>query len=387
MAKGMKLTERVQNISPFYVMELLEKARAMEAKGEDIIHMEVGEPGFPTPSFIKKEAVRAIMEDRTFYTHSLGIPELRARVAKHYLETHQVNISAERIIITNGTSGAFLLLFGSVLERGSLLAMSDPGYPCYKNIAIFVDADTLQIPVSEDSRFEITVEHLERAERPPDALVLANPSNPTGVIYGNETLSSLYKYLSLHNGLFIVDEIYSGLSYDKKSATALAISDNIVVISGFSKTFAMTGFRLGWMVVPESLVRPLQKCAQNLFISPPSISQYAALSAFDNPGEIDSMRKTYKERCDFMVPRLQNLGFSIPAYPDGAFYIYAGTEKWHIDSMDFVNKALTEARVAITPGYDFGSFRASTHVRFSYTENLDKLKIGCDRLELWLKTL
>jgi len=331
--------------------------------------------------------VRAIIEDRTFYTHSLGIPELRARVAKHYLETHQVNISAERIIITNGISGAFLLLFGSVLERGSLLAMSDPGYPCYKNIAIFVDADTLQIPVSEDSRFEITVEHLERAERPPDALVLANPSNPTGVIYGNETLSSLYKYLSLHNGLFIVDEIYSGLSYDKKSATALAISDNIVVISGFSKTFAMTGFRLGWMVVPESLVRPLQKCAQNLFISPPSISQYAALSAFDNPGEIDSMRKTYKERCDFMVPRLQNLGFSIPAYPDGAFYIYAGTEKWHIDSMDFVNKALTEARVAITPGYDFGSFRASTHVRFSYTENLDKLKIGCDRLELWLKTL
>ena len=383
----MKLTERVQNISPFYVMELLEKARAMEAKGEDIVHMEVGEPGFPTPSFVKKEAVRAIKEDRTFYTHSLGIPELRARVAKHYLETHQVNISAERIIITNGTSGGFLLLFGSVLERGSLLALSDPGYPCYKNIAIFVDADTLQIPVSEDSRFEITVEHLERAARPPDALVLANPSNPTGIIYGNKRLSSLYKYLSLHDSLFIVDEIYSGLSYDKKSTTALAISDNIVVISGFSKTFAMTGFRLGWMVVPESLVRPLQKCAQNLFISPPSISQYAALSAFDNPDEIDIMRKIYKERCDFMVPRLQNLGFSIPAYPEGAFYIYAGIERWNIDSMDFVNRALTEARVAITPGYDFGSFRANTHVRFSYTEHLDRLKMGCDRLELWLKAL
>ena len=383
----MKLTERVQNISPFYVMELLEKARAMEANGEDIIHMEVGEPGFPTPSFVKKEAVRAIMEDRTFYTHSLGIPELRARVAKHYLEAHRVNISAERIIITNGTSGAFLLLFGALLEQGSLLAMSDPGYPCYKNIAIFVDADTLQIPVSEDSHFEITVEHLKRAERVPDVLVLANPSNPTGVIYGNKGLSSLYKYLSLHDSFFIVDEIYSGLSYDKKPETALAISDNIIVVSGFSKTFAMTGFRLGWMVVPESLVRPLQKCAQNLFISPPSISQYAALSAFDNPGEIDTMRKTYEERRSFMVPRLKNLGFSVPAYPDGAFYIYAGIEKWNIDSMDFVNRALTEARVAITPGYDFGKFRASTHVRFSYTENLEKLKTGCDRLELWLKTL
>jgi len=383
----MKLTERVKNISPFYVMELLEKARAIEAKGEDIVHMEVGEPGFPTPSFVKKEAVRAIMQDRTFYTHSLGIPELRARVAEHYLETHRVNISAEQIIITNGTSGAFLLLFGALLERGSLLAVSDPGYPCYKNIASFVDADTLQIPVSEDSRFEITVEHLERAERSPDALVLANPSNPTGVIYRNKGLSSLYKFLSLHNSFFIVDEIYSGLSYDKKPTTALAISDNIIVVSGFSKTFAMTGFRLGWMVVPESLVRPLQKCAQNLFISPPSISQYAALSAFDNPGEIDIMRKTYKERRNFMVPRLQNLGFSIPLYPDGAFYIYAGIEKWNIDSMDFVNRALTEARVAITPGYDFGSFRASAHVRFSYTENLEKLQTGCDRLELWLKTL
>jgi aspartate/methionine/tyrosine aminotransferase len=383
----MKLTERVQNISPFYVMELLEKARAMEARGIDIVHMEVGEPGFPTPSFVKKEALRAIVDDRTFYTHSLGIPELRARVARHYLEAHRVNVPAERIIITNGTSGAFLLLFGALLERGSLLAMSDPGYPCYKNIAIFVDADTLQIPVSEDSRFEITVEHLKRAERLPDALVLANPSNPTGVIYGNEGLSSLYKFLSLHNRLFIVDEIYSGLSYDKKPGTALAISDNIIVVSGFSKTFAMTGFRLGWMVVPEPLVRPLQKCAQNLFISPPSISQYAALSAFDNPGEIDIMRKTYEERRNFMVPRLKSLGFSIPAYPDGAFYIYAGIEKWNIDSMDFVNKALTEARVAITPGYDFGKFRASTHVRFSYTENLEKLQIGCNRLELWLQTL
>jgi aspartate/methionine/tyrosine aminotransferase len=383
----MKLTGRIQKITPFYVMELLEKARYMESKGEDIVHMEVGEPGFPTPSFIKKEAIQAIMDDRTFYTHSLGIPELRARVAQYYLETYHENISADRIIITNGTSGAFLLLFGALFEQGSLLAISDPGYPCYKNIAIFVDTDTLQIPVSEDSRFEITVEHLKRAKRAPDALVLANPSNPTGTIYKDTVLSSLYQYLSSQSSLLVVDEIYAGLYYDKKPATALAISDHIIVVSGFSKTFAMTGFRLGWMVVPESIVRPLQKCAQNLFISPPSISQYAALSAFDNPDEIDIMRKTYQERRDFLVPRLKNLGFSIPLYPDGAFYIYSGIEKWNIDSMDFANKALLEAGVAITPGYDFGRFRASTHIRFSYTESLEKLKKGCDRLELWLKTL
>ena len=195
----MKLTERVQNISPFYVMELLEKARAMEAKGKDIIHMEVGEPGFPTPSFVKKEAMRAIMDDRTFYTHSLGIPELRARVARHYLETHHVNISAERIIITNGTSGAFLLLFGALLERGSLLAISDPGYPCYKNIAIFVDADTLQIPVSEDSHFEITAGTPE-ARRQDYLMRLFWLTPPTRLeLYMRQNgLSSLYKYLSSH---------------------------------------------------------------------------------------------------------------------------------------------------------------------------------------------
>jgi len=368
-------------------MELLEKARAMELNGEDIIHMEVGEPGFPTPSFVKKEAIQAIADDHTFYTHSLGIPELRAKIAGYYLQNYQLKIPAERIIITNGTSGAFLLLFGVLLERGSLLAVSDPGYPCYRNIATFVDADTLQIPVSEDTRFEISVDHLKRIERLPDALLLSNPSNPTGTIYSDESLSSLFEHLSFHDSVLIVDEIYSGLFYDKKPMTALAISDNIIVINGLSKTFSMTGFRLGWMVVPESLVRPLQRCAQNLFISPPSISQYAALSAFDNPGEIETMRKTYEERRNFILPRLKSLGFSIPVNPNGAFYIYAGIEKWNIDSMDFVNRALSEARVAITPGYDFGQFGAHSHVRFSYTEPIDKLGTGCDRLELWLRTL
>lgn len=368
-------------------MELLEKARAMEANGEDVVHMEVGEPGFPTPSLVKKEAIRAITDDRTFYTHSLGIPELRIKIAEYYRQTYRLKIPAERIIVTNGTSGAFLLLFGVLLEKGGLLAISDPGYPCYKNIAIFVDADTLQIPVSEETRFEIHVDHLKHAERRPDALLLANPSNPTGTVYGNESLSALYDYLSSHNSILIVDEIYSGLFYDKKPVTALAVSDDIIVINGFSKTFAMTGFRLGWMVVPELLVRPLQKCAQNLFISPSSVSQYAALGAFDNPREIENMRKTYEERRNYMLPRLKALGFSIPVNPNGAFYIYAGIEKWDLDSMDFVNRALVEAGVAITPGYDFGQFKAGSHVRFSYTEPIDKLSAGCDRLELWLRTL
>jgi aspartate/methionine/tyrosine aminotransferase len=218
-------------------------------------------------------------------------------------------------------------------------------------------------------------------------LLLANPSKPTGTIYGNESLSALYDYLSPPGSTLVVEEIYSGLFYDKKPVTALTISDDIIVVNGFSKTFAMTGFRLGWMVVPEPLVRPLQRCAQNLFISPPSISQYAALGAFDNPHEIENMRKTYEERRNYMLPRLKALGFSIPINPSGAFYIYAGIEKWNLDSMDFVNRALVEARVAITPGYDFGQFEAGSHVRFSYTEPIDKLSAGCNRLELWLGSL
>lgn len=250
-----------------------------------------------------------------------------------------------------------------------------------------MDSDIMQVPVTEDSRFEVTVESLQHSEKMPDVLVIANPSNPTGIVYREDTLLFLFEYLSSRDKVLVVDEIYSGLTYNEKSKTALSISDNIIVIDGFSKTYAMTGFRLGWMVIPEELIGPIQKCAQNLFISPPSLSQYSALSALDSAGEVDFMRKAYKERRDFIVPRLRNLGFSVPVYPDGAFYVYAGIERWGIDSMDFAERALTEAGVALTPGYDFGVFRADTHVRFSYANSMDRLIIGCDRLEDWLKTL
>ena len=383
----MKITKRAIAITPFYVMELLEKAKEMERAGEDIVHMEVGEPDFASPQSVKEEAVRAIRENRTFYTHSLGISELREKIAEIYRRDHNVEVSPERVIITNGTSGAFLLLAATLLESGDLLAISDPGYPCYRNFGVFVDAGVISLPVSEETGYALTPDHFRHVEETPRVAIISNPSNPTGAVYKARALRGLHEYLAARGVVMIVDEIYSGLYYGNAVETALAVSDDIIVVNGFSKNYAMTGWRLGWMVAPEALVRPIQKVAQNVFISPPSISQYAAVHAFDAvDGQIE-MRQTYRERRDFMLARLRALGFRIPRDPEGAFYIYAGIEKWGLDSMEFVERALREAKTAITPGYDFGSFGAGSHVRFSYANSMERLKAGCDRLEAWLETL
>jgi len=380
------ISRRATEISPFYVMELLEKARLMEARGERVIHMEVGEPGFATPDAIIEAAVRALADGKTFYTHSLGIPELRETIARHYRENHALEVSPERIIVTNGSSGAFILLFAALLERGRTLAISDPGYPCYRNIAMLADSSLSPIPVSENTHYEIVPELLDGL-RPPELLVIANPSNPTGIVYHTETLSALHRRLSSHGGVLVVDEIYSGLVYDGEFRSSASIAHDVIVVSGFSKAFAMTGWRLGWMIVPPDLVRPIQKLAQNLFIAPPSISQYAALGAFAGKESLARMCSLYRERRDFLIPRLRALGFSVPVRPEGAFYIYAGIERFGMDSMVFVQRALSEAKVAITPGYDFGAFGAASHVRFSYADRLENLVEGCDRLEGWLKEI
>lgn len=385
--KTTHITERANKITPFYVMELLEKAKAMEASGEDIVHMEVGEPDFPTPKLIKQGAFRAIDENHTFYTHSLGLPELRKKIAEYYMRIDGIRVSPDRIVITNGTSGAFLILFSALLDTNKVFAISDPGYPCYRNFGVLVNSDIMLLPVTDETKFQLTPEHMKKLKRLPDLVVISNPSNPTGVVYSEENIIGIHDIISRNGGLLIVDEIYSGLSYIGNIKTALTVSDDILIVNGFSKTYAMTGWRLGWMVVPEWLVRSVQKIAQNVFISPPSVSQYAALKAFDVMDEIETMRKTYEERRDFILPRLRGMGFDIPVDPEGAFYIYAGIERWGIDSMEFAERALKEAKVAITPGYDFGSFRAGTHVRFSYANSLERLKEGCNRLKKWLETL
>lgn len=379
----MEISKRAARIPPFYVMELLEKARMMERQGHRIIHMEVGEPGFETPGPIKAAAIEALGEGKTFYTHSLGIPELRQAIADNYAASCHIDIPMDRIIITNGSSGAFTLLFTALLEPGRTLALSDPGYPCYRNIASLTDCAIESIHVSADENYEILPGRFDTI-KPPDVLIIANPSNPTGAVYRPETIAALHDRLSREGAILIVDEIYSGLTYDIDFTSSLGLADDVIIVSGFSKAYAMTGWRLGWMIVPPDLVRPVQKLAQNLFIAPPSVSQYAALRAFDDTGELPRMRSLYKRRRDFLIPRLRGLGFNIPRVPDGAFYIYAGIEGFGMDSMTFVERALAEAGVAITPGYDFGAFRASSHVRFSYADRLENLGEGCDRLGAWL---
>ena len=378
---------KAREISPFYVMELLEKAKLMEAGGEDIVHMEIGEPDFTTPDVVKRAALRAIKEDRTFYTESLGIPELRQRVADEYRRKWGATVSAERVVITNGTSGAFLLLSAVLLGSGRNLVISDPGYPCYRNFGRLANARTLSLPVDKSSRFELMASQIDGLKGTPHLTIVANPSNPTGIVYREGSIARLNEAVRARKGLLVVDEIYSGLTYGATFKTALALSDEVIVVNGFSKTFAMTGWRLGWMVVPPSLVRPIQKVAQNIFISPPTVSQYAALAAFEAVDDLKRMKETYRQRRDFLLPQLRRLGFTVPVDPEGAFYIYTDIGRWGIDSMTFVERALREARVALTPGYDFGSHLAGSHIRFSYANSMERLQEGCKRLEAWLKSL
>jgi aspartate/methionine/tyrosine aminotransferase len=381
------ISTKLDKITPFYVMELLEEAKRMDAEGSDIVHMEIGEPDFGTPERIKEAALQAIRDNRTFYTESLGLPKLRERIAEYYYQDQGIAVSPKRIVITSGTSGAFSLLSAVLLGRNRSLVISDPGYPCYRNFGLLAGANLIPVPVDEDSDFQILPSMIERLKKRPHLVMIANPSNPTGTLYGPGSLQALYDSVTAHKGVLLIDEIYRGLTYDGGFRSGVAISDDIIVVDGFSKVYAMTGWRLGWMVIPEELVRPVQKVSQNVYISAPTVSQYAALAAFDSMDDVEQMKDKYRERRAFLVEQLQNLGFWLPAAPQGAFYVYAGIQRWNLDSMWFVRRALSEAKVAVTPGYDFGAYRAGQFVRFSYATDISKLKEGCRRLSEWLRTL
>ena len=396
LPRSPRIADRMASIEPFHVMDVLAKARALEAGGRDIVHMEIGESDFETPVPIREAAIRAADEGKTHYTPAVGLPALRKAISDYYLSDHGVSVSPERIIVTPGASGALLLAAGVLINPGDQVLMADPGYPCNRHFVRLMEGEAVGIAVDASTDYQLTAGLLEQhwTERTV-AVLLASPSNPTGTVVSADSLREMADVVAARGGRLIVDEIYHGLIYgnqgsDAMAETALALpgnaSDELFVINSFSKHFCMTGWRLGWMVAPEAYVRELDKLAQNIFLAAPTLSQHAALAAFEPESReiLAGYRDAYHERRDFLLPALRELGFDIPVEPAGAFYLYADCSRFTDDSYAFALDVLEKAGVAITPGKDFGSNQPERYVRFAYTTSLDRLKEGVERLARYL---
>lgn len=372
---------RIDAIEPFRVMQLLERAKALEAAGRDIVHMEIGEPDFPTPAPIIAEAHKALDARDTFYTPSTGLPALKSALAAWYKDEYGVDVAPERILITPGTSGGFDLLYHVILEAGESVLLPDPGYPCQRNLVRLAEGVPLSIPVGPESNYHLDAALLQTHWRDDTrAAVVISPGNPTGTLIKSEVLAELAAACREHGGWLISDEIYHGLTYGCEAATALQFSQDAIVVNGFSKRWAMTGWRVGWMIVPESLIDPCRRVMQNIFIAAPTLSQHAAIAALAATAEVEAMRREYDRRRRYLLRALPPLGFDIVVEPRGAFYIYANIEGISHDARAFCRDTLERSGVAITPGEDFGSHLADTHVRFSYATALDRLAEGVRRL-------
>jgi aspartate/methionine/tyrosine aminotransferase len=379
--------DRLADIAPFHVMELMARAKELEAGGRDIIHMEVGEPDFPTPEPIVAAAQAHIASGRVRYTAALGLPELRAAIAGFYATRYGVRVPASRIVVTAGASGGLLLAMACLAEAGSEWLLTDPGYPCNRHFVRCFAGRPIGIPVGGENAFQPTVDDLARFwnERTAGAL-FASPANPTGTLLADQALADIAGFVRDKGGQLIIDEIYHGLTYGRDAMTALQFGDDIFVVQSFSKYFNMTGWRLGWLVVPPRFVRDLEKLAQNLFISPSAAAQYAALAAFE-PATIailEERRNQFQKRRDFLAPALETLGFRFAARPQGAFYLYADCSRLTNDSARFASELLESAGVAATPGLDFGSNQPERHLRFAYTSDVPRLSEAVDRIGRFL---
>ncbi|PHS69586.1 MAG: aminotransferase [Methylophaga sp.] len=369
-------------------MDILAQAKRLEAQGKDIIHMEVGEPDFPTPQPIVDAGIKALHAGKTHYTPALGLPELRETIAQWYQQRYQVDVSLNRIVVTPGASGALLLVMGALLDKGCNVLLADPGYPCNRHFARFVEAKAKTIDVNAESNYQLTADHINQHwdEQSVMALV-ASPSNPTGTVLTKQQLSDLSQAIQAKQGHLVVDEIYHGLTYDNFDApTVLSVNQNAFVINSFSKFFGMTGWRLGWLVVPEGYIDVMDRLAQNLFLAAPTMSQYAALAAFksDTLAILEQRRQVFEQRRNSLLPALENLGLDIQATPQGAFYLYANCQQLLNDdlpdSVALCDFWLKNAGVAVTPGNDFGYSLANQHIRFAYTSDQQKLLAAVERM-------
>jgi len=383
------LATRMAGIDPFRVMDVQRRAFELEAKGRRIVHMEIGQPDFAAPSQVAAAAVEAIQTRRLGYTESLGIPELRGAISDYYRRRMNVAVPSSRIVVTAGASGGFLLALGALVNPGDEVLMADPGYPCNRHFVRLFDALPRMIPVDETQNYQPTGTSVGANWGPATrGVLIASPSNPTGSAIPREELGAIVDTARRNHGFVIVDEIYQGLTYESGPSTALELADDIFVVNSFSKYFNMTGWRLGWIVVPETHMRGIEKLAQNMFICPSAPAQYGALAAFrpDTLAVLEDRRLEFKRRRDYLVPALRQLGFRIPVTPQGAFYVYAGCEHFAPDSGDFAVRLLEEAGVAVAPGMDFGANQPERHVRFAYTRSLEDLQEGVDNITRMLRS-
>ncbi|MEN6439727.1 MAG: pyridoxal phosphate-dependent aminotransferase [Syntrophobacter sp.] len=380
------ICRRLQDMTSFIVMDVLERAQEMERSGESVIHLEVGEPDFNTPHAVKNAAIEALRRDETHYTHSLGVPKLREAICTYYSDTYDVhNIEPDQIIVTSGTSPAFLVGMSTILECGDEIILSNPHYACHPNFVRFLEAVPKMIPVYEEDAFQYRPESIRAALTPRTKAILINsPANPTGNLLSPERMAEIADI----GKLVLSDEIYHGLVYEGRAHSILEFTDNCIVFNGFSKLFAMTGWRLGYLIVPKYMVRPIQKMVQNFFISANSVAQAAGYTALTDPSvrrDVNEMLERYNRRRRFIIPRLREIGFGITVEPTGAFYVLANARKFTSDSYAFAFEILEKAKVGITPGIDFGS-NAEGYVRFSYANSIENIDEGLKRIEQYLRT-
>jgi aspartate/methionine/tyrosine aminotransferase len=382
-----RFAARVAEIEPFHVMEVQTAARALEAAGRSVVHMEIGEPDFPTPQPVLEAMQRALADGHFFYTSALGLPALREAIARHYAEHYRVDVSPERIIVTAGSSAALLLVMALIVDRDQRILVTDPGYPCNRHFVRVLEGAPVAIPVGPDTRYQLTAGLIERNWTSTTCgALIASPSNPTGTTVPHDEMRRIVTTVERLRGRLIVDEIYLGLTYGETPRSVLEYAHEAFVISSFSKYFNMTGWRLGWIVSPEPYVRDLEKLAQNLYISPASPSQRAALASFEprTMEIVEERRRAFEARRNFVVPALRELGFGVPVLPTGGFFVYADCSAFCDDSERFCREVLQGAGVACTPGIDFGVHRAREHIRFAYTIEQRKLEDGISRLREFL---
>ena len=375
-------TKKAEEIPPFIVMEVMEKAAAMERAGEDIIHLEVGEPDFDTPECIKEAAIRAIREGKTHYTHSMGLLELREAIAEYYFGKYGVGVNPEQILVTSGTSPAMLLLFMSLLEPGEEVILPNPYYACYPNFVRMVEGKPVFVKVFEEEGFQYRLEEIKALIGPKTKAIFVNsPANPTGNLTPPERLQAI----AALGRTVISDEIYHGLVYEGKEHSILEFTQNALVINGFSKQYAMTGWRLGYLIVPPEFIRPLQKMHQNFFISANAFVQWAGIAALREAGaDVIRMKDMYNTRRKFIIQKLRELGFGITVDPTGAFYVLANAKRYTEDSFPFAFDILEKAKVGCTPGIDFGT-NAEGYLRFSYANSVENIETAMNRLAAYLR--